>query len=199
MAGNSFGTLFRVTTFGESHGPAVGVVVDGCPPRLAARRRGDPARAGPPPPRPERDHHAAPRGRPGRDPVGPVRGPDALGTPIAMLVRNEDMRSGDYDEMRTKFRPSHADYTYEAKYGIRAWQGGGRASARETVGRVGGRRGRAQAARQRRRGGAPGRHRRLGRAGRRTSRPTVDPGHGHARRRRRQHRALPRRGDGRAR
>ena len=59
-----------------------------------------------------------------------------LGTPIAMLVRNQDMRSGDYEEMRTKFRPSHADYTYKAKYGVRAWQGGGRASARETVGRV---------------------------------------------------------------
>src|SRR5204863_5302473 len=59
-----------------------------------------------------------------------------LGTPLAMLVRNQDMRSGDYDEMRTKFRPSHADYTYKAKFGIRAWQGGGRASARETVGRV---------------------------------------------------------------
>ena len=59
-----------------------------------------------------------------------------LGTPLAMLVRNQDMRSGDYEEMRTKFRPSHADYTYKAKYGIRAWQGGGRASARETVGRV---------------------------------------------------------------
>jgi chorismate synthase len=135
MAGNSFGSAFRVTTFGESHGPAVGVIVDGCPPRIAVdvadiQRELD-------------------RRRPGQSAITTQRRePDQVeilsglhegltqGTPIAMLVRNQDNRSGDYDEMRTKFRPSHADYTYKAKYGIRAWQGGGRASARETVGRV---------------------------------------------------------------
>ena len=135
MPGNSFGTSFHVTTFGESHGPAVGVIVDGCPPRIAV----DAADI-------QRDLD---RRRPGQSAITTQRRePDQVeilsgmhegltqGTPIAMLVRNQDNRSGDYEEMRTKFRPSHADYTYKAKYGIRAWQGGGRASARETVGRV---------------------------------------------------------------
>jgi chorismate synthase len=135
MAGNSFGTLFRVTTFGESHGPAVGVIIDGCPPRIAL----DAAEI----------QRELDRRRPGQSAITTQRRePDQVeilsglhegltqGTPIAMLVRNQDTRSGDYDEMRTKFRPSHADFTYKAKYGIRAWQGGGRASARETVGRV---------------------------------------------------------------
>lgn len=133
--GNTFGHLFRVTTFGESHGPAVGVVVDGCPPRLPLAA--------------EEIQAELDRRRPGQsrivtqrqeaDRVEILSGVHeglTLGTPIALLVRNEDVRSGDYDEMRTKYRPSHADYTYQAKYGIRAWQGGGRASARETVGRV---------------------------------------------------------------
>ncbi len=132
---SSFGTLFRITTFGESHGPAVGVVVDGCPPRLPISREEIQV---------ERD-----RRRPGQSRITTQRREadeveilsgvlDGLtqGTPIALLVRNGDQRSGDYDEMRSKFRPSHADYTYQAKYGIRAWQGGGRASARETIGRV---------------------------------------------------------------
>ena len=135
MPGNSFGSAFRVTTFGESHGPAVGVIVDGCPPRIAV----DTAEI----------QRELDRRRPGQSAITTQRRePDQVeilsgmhegltqGTPIAMLVRNQDNRSGDYDEMRTKFRPSHADYTYKAKYGIRAWQGGGRASARETVGRV---------------------------------------------------------------
>jgi chorismate synthase len=135
MPGNSFGSAFRVTTFGESHGPAVGVTVDGCPPRIAV----DAAEI----------QRELDRRRPGQSAITTQRRePDQVeilsglhegltqGTPIAMLVRNQDNRSGDYEEMRTKFRPSHADYTYKAKYGIRAWQGGGRASARETVGRV---------------------------------------------------------------
>ncbi len=135
MPGNSFGSAFRVTTFGESHGPAVGVIVDGCPPRLPVTV--------------EEIQRELDRRRPGQSAITTQRREaDAveilsgvhdgvtLGTPIAMMVRNTDQRSGDYDEMRTKFRPSHADYTYQAKYGVRAWQGGGRASARETVGRV---------------------------------------------------------------
>jgi chorismate synthase len=133
--GSSFGTLFRISTFGESHGPAVGVIVDGCPPRLPITRQEIQA---------ELD-----RRRPGQsrittqrqesDEVEILSGVEdgvTLGTSIALLVRNGDQRGGDYEEMRTKYRPSHADYTYQAKFGVRAWKGGGRASARETVGRV---------------------------------------------------------------
>ncbi len=133
--GNTFGHLFRVTTFGESHGAAVGVVIDGCPPRLALAV--------------EEVQAELDRRRPGQsalvsqrrelDEVEILSGLHdgvTLGTPIAMLVRNQDVRSSDYEEMRTKFRPSHADYSYQAKFGVRAWEGGGRASARETVGRV---------------------------------------------------------------
>jgi chorismate synthase len=132
---SSFGTLFRAATFGESHGPAVGVVVDGCPSLLPL----DVAEV-----QAELD-----RRRPGQSKlVSQRKEPDTveilsglhegvtLGTPIAMLVRNQDARSRDYEEMRTKYRPSHADFTYDQKYGVRAWSGGGRASARETVGRV---------------------------------------------------------------
>src|SRR3954452_1805127 len=135
MPGNSFGSAFRITTFGESHGPGVGVVIDGCPPRLPVAV--------------EEIQRELERRRPGQsaittqrreaDQVSILSGMHeglTLGTPLAMLVHNQDMRSGDYDEMKTKFRPSHADYTYKAKYGVRAWQGGGRASARETIGRV---------------------------------------------------------------
>jgi len=135
MSGNSFGSAFRITTFGESHGPAVGVIVDGCPPRLPITV--------------EEIQRELDRRRPGQSAIttqrresdtveilSGVRDGLTLGTPIALMVRNTDQRSGDYDEMRTKFRPSHADYTYQAKYGVRAWEGGGRASARETVGRV---------------------------------------------------------------
>jgi len=132
---SSFGQNFRITTYGESHGAAVGVIVDGCPPRLPIEL--DAIQA-------ELD-----RRRPGQSRITTQRKESdtveilsgvheglSTGTPISLLVRNSDQRSGDYEEMRTKFRPSHADFTYQAKYGIRSWQGGGRASARETVGRV---------------------------------------------------------------
>jgi chorismate synthase len=133
--GNTFGHLFRITTWGESHGGGVGVVVDGCPPRLELSE-GDI--------QPDLD-----RRRPGQSKiVSPRKETDTvqilsgvfegrtLGTPISMWVENEDARPDAYAEMATKFRPSHADYTYFAKYGIRNWQGGGRTSARETIGRV---------------------------------------------------------------
>jgi chorismate synthase len=133
--GNTFGTLFRTTTFGESHGGAVGVVVDGCPPRIPLgeadiqpqldRRR--PGQSSITTPRKEADRAEI---------VSGVFEGRTLGTPIAMFVRNQDFRSEAYSEMSEKFRPSHADYTYQAKFGIRAWPGGGRTSARETIGRV---------------------------------------------------------------
>jgi chorismate synthase len=135
MPGSTFGTLFRATTFGESHGTAVGVVVDGCPPRIplaAAEIQAELDRR-----RPGQSAITTQRREP--DVVEIVSGLHeglTLGTPLAMIVRNQDNRGGDYDEMRTKYRPSHADYTYQAKFGVRAWEGGGRASARETVGRV---------------------------------------------------------------
>jgi chorismate synthase len=133
--GNTFGQLFRVTTFGESHGGGIGVVIDGCPSRLDLsegqiqqeldRRR--PGQSNLTTQRREEDRCEILSG---------VFGGQTLGTPIAILVRNKDARPEDYSEIKSKFRPSHADYTYEAKYGIRNWQGGGRASARETIGRV---------------------------------------------------------------
>src|SRR6185503_12079761 len=131
---NTFGHLFRITTWGESHGGGVGVVVDGCPPRLELTETDI---------QPDLD-----RRRPGQSKiVSPRKESDTvqilsgvfegktLGTPISMWVRNEDARPEAYSEMATKFRPSHADYTYQAKFGIRNWQGGGRTSARETIGR----------------------------------------------------------------
>jgi len=133
--GNTFGHLLRVTTFGESHGPAVGVVVDGCPPRLAldagdVQRELDRRRPG-------QSHIVTQRKEADRvEIVSGVLDGLTLGTPIAMLVHNADTRGKDYDEIARAYRPSHADYTYQAKYGIRAVAGGGRASARETVGRV---------------------------------------------------------------
>ncbi len=133
--GNTFGQLFRITTWGESHGGGVGVVVDGCPPRLKLTEADI---------QPDLD-----RRRPGQSSiVTPRKETDTvqilsgtfegktLGTPISMWVKNTDARSEAYNEMATKFRPSHADYTYLAKFGIRAWPGGGRTSARETIGRV---------------------------------------------------------------
>lgn len=132
---NTFGHLFRITTWGESHGGGGGVVVDGCPPRLALSEADI---------QPDLD-----RRRPGQSAiVTPRKESDTveilsgvfqghtLGTPICLLVRNTDARPEAYSEMAHKFRPSHADYTYFAKYGIRNWQGGGRSSARETIGRV---------------------------------------------------------------
>jgi chorismate synthase len=132
---NTFGQLFRVTTFGESHGGGIGVVIDGCPPRIEISEAEI-----------QRDLD---RRRPGQSKLTTQRKEEdrcellsgvfegrTLGTPIAILVRNKDARPEDYREMAQKFRPSHADYTYEIKYGIRNWQGGGRASARETIGRV---------------------------------------------------------------
>jgi chorismate synthase len=132
---NSFGKLFSITTWGESHGAAVGVVIDGCPPRLPL----DAADI-----QPELD-----RRRPGQsDLVTPRKEADKVeilagifegkttGAPVSLLVRNTDARPGAYDEMREKFRPSHADFAYQAKYGFRDHRGGGRSSARETIGRV---------------------------------------------------------------
>src|SRR4249919_1757047 len=133
--GNTFGQIFRITTWGESHGGGVGVVVDGCPPRLKLTEADI---------QPDLD-----RRRPGQSKiVTPRKESDTvqilsgtfegktLGTPISLWVRNTDARPEAYSEMATKFRPSHADYTYFAKFGIRAWPGGGRTSARETIGRV---------------------------------------------------------------
>jgi len=132
---NSFGHLFRITTWGESHGGGVGVVVDGCPPRLElseADIQPDLDRR-----RPGQSKIVTPRKELDRVQIlsGVFEG-KTLGTPISMWVKNEDARSEAYTEMATKFRPSHADYTYQAKFGIRNWQGGGRTSARETIGRV---------------------------------------------------------------
>ncbi len=132
---NTFGNLFRITTWGESHGGGVGVVVDGCPPRLALTEtdiQPDLDRR-----RPGQSKIVTPRKEADRVEIlsGTFEG-KTLGTPISMWVRNEDARPEAYSEMATKFRPSHADYTYQAKYGIRNWQGGGRTSARETIGRV---------------------------------------------------------------
>jgi chorismate synthase len=134
---STFGTLFRISTFGESHCKGVGVVVDGCPPRMTLR--------------PEDIQRQLDRRRPGQsrlstdrqeaDQVSILSGVEfdrTLGTPIALLVPNQDQRPGDYAETAQVPRPSHADYTYQMKYGIRAASGGGRASARETIGRVAG-------------------------------------------------------------
>jgi chorismate synthase len=133
--GNSFGQLFRIMTFGESHGGGVGVVIDGCPPNIdiaAADIQQELDRR-----RPGQSKITTQRAEKDRCEIlsGVFEG-KTLGTPIAILVRNEDARPEAYRELKNTFRPSHADFTYEAKYGIRNWQGGGRASARETVGRV---------------------------------------------------------------
>lgn len=132
---SSFGQVFRVTTWGESHGAGVGVVVDGCPSLVPISS--------------EMIQSELDRRRPGQSEIVTPRSEEdaveilsgvldgmTLGTPIALSVRNKDHRSSAYDEMAVAYRPSHADYTYDAKYGIRAWAGGGRASARETIGRV---------------------------------------------------------------
>ncbi|MDQ6625811.1 MAG: chorismate synthase, partial [Verrucomicrobiota bacterium] len=133
--GSSFGHLFRITTWGESHGGGVGVVIDGCPPRLElsiADIQGELDRR-----RPGQSSLVTQRDEADLCEIlsGVFEG-KTLGTPIAILVRNNDARPEAYAEIAQTFRPSHADYTYAAKYGIRNWQGGGRASARETIGRV---------------------------------------------------------------
>ncbi|OGP69184.1 MAG: chorismate synthase [Deltaproteobacteria bacterium RBG_13_60_28] len=135
MAGNTFGEVFRVTTWGESHGPALGAVIDGCPPRISlspgdleeelARRR------------PGVQAHATPRREPDKVEIlsGVFEGL-TTGTPISLIIYNRDVRSQDYDALRDVFRPGHGDFTYQAKYGLRDHRGGGRAAARETVARV---------------------------------------------------------------
>jgi chorismate synthase len=135
MPANTFGELFRITTWGESHGGGVGVVIDGCPPKLEISEAEIQV---------ELD-----RRKPGQSKLTTTRGESDIvqilsgvfegkttGTPISMLIWNKDAKSGDYAEMQHTFRPSHADFTYQEKFGIRNWQGGGRASARETIGRV---------------------------------------------------------------
>src|SRR5471030_3139878 len=132
---SGLGVLFRISTWGESHGGGVGVVVDGCPPRVPISL--------------DEIQLELDRRRPGQSKIVTQRKESdtveilsgvldglTLGTPISMMVRNEDQRSKDYDEIQHKYRPSHADFAYDQKYGIRAWSGGGRSSARETIGRV---------------------------------------------------------------
>ena len=141
MSHNSFGHLFRVTTFGESHGPAIGCVVDGCPPRIELteaeiqlfldRRR------------PGQSRFTTQRQEADRVKIlsgvfdDPQTGRQVTtGTPIALLIENTDQRSKDYDAIKSAYRPGHADYVYDAKYGVRDYRGGGRSSARETATRV---------------------------------------------------------------
>jgi chorismate synthase len=132
---SQFGQSFRISTWGESHGGGVGVVIDGCPPRLALSEsdiQRDLDRR-----RPGQSEIVTPRDEADQCRIlsGVFEG-QTLGTPICIAVMNKDARPESYREMETAYRPSHADYTYQAKYGIRNWQGGGRASARETIGRV---------------------------------------------------------------
>ncbi len=135
MSGNTFGRIFTVTTFGESHGPAIGCIVDGCPPGMElseADIQGDLDRR-----RPGRNRHTTQRNEPDQVKIlsGVFEG-KTTGTPIGLLVENTDQRSKDYGDIKDKFRPGHADYTYQQKYGIRDYRGGGRSSARETTMRV---------------------------------------------------------------
>src|SRR5690606_4489832 len=135
MAGNTFGKLFRITTYGESHGKAIGVILDGCPAGLdiavdSIQKELDRRRPG---------QSRITTQRKESDTVQILSGiyeGKSTGTPISLLIPNEDQRSKDYDHIRAAYRPSHADYTYDAKYGIRDPRGGGRSSARETVCRV---------------------------------------------------------------
>ena len=135
MSGNSFGKLFTVTSFGESHGPALGCVVDGCPPGMELTEADM-----------QRDLN---RRKPGQSRFTTQRREDdsvrilsgvfegkTTGTPIGLLIENTDQRSKDYSKIKDQFRPAHADFTYWKKYGIRDYRGGGRASARETAMRV---------------------------------------------------------------
>ncbi len=135
MAGNSFGQLFRITTAGESHGPGNVVIIDGCPPGIAldeAQLQTDLARR-----RPGQSHIVTQRNEADTPEIlaGVFEG-RTTGTSIAILVRNQDQKSRDYSDIQDKYRPGHADHTYDAKYGFRDYRGGGRASARETTARV---------------------------------------------------------------
>src|SRR5512145_3239277 len=135
MSGNTFGKLFCVTSFGESHGPAIGCVVDGCPPGLALTR--DDIQRELDRRKPGTSRHVTQRRE--SDTVEILSGVfegKTTGAPIALLIRNEDQRSKDYGNIATTFRPGHADYTYTQKYGFRDYRGGGRSSARETAVRV---------------------------------------------------------------
>ena len=135
MSGNSIGKLFKVTTFGESHGPAIGAVVDGCPPGMSlaeAHLQVDLDRR-----RPGKSRHTTQRREPDEVEIlsGVFEG-RTTGTPIHLLIRNADQRSKDYTKIKDVYRPAHADYTYHHKYGLRDYRGGGRSSARETAARV---------------------------------------------------------------
>ena len=141
MSHNSFGHLFRITTFGESHGPGIGCVVDGCPPGIpltAADIQADLDRR-----KPGQSRFTTQRREPDEVEIlsgvfedDRTGGPVTTGAPIALLIRNVDQRSKDYSEIRDSYRPGHADFTYDAKYGVRDYRGGGRSSARETAARV---------------------------------------------------------------
>ena len=135
MSGNSFGRLFTVTTFGESHGLALGCIIDGCPPGMALTE--DDIQADLERRRPGRSRHTTQRREPDQVRIlsGVFEG-QTTGTPIGLLIENKDQRSKDYGDIKDKFRPGHADYTYQQKYGIRDYRGGGRSSARETTMRV---------------------------------------------------------------
>ena len=135
MSGNTFGTIFRVTTFGESHGVALGCIIDGCPPQIEISE--------------EDIQKELDRRKPGQSDVTTQRKEDdavkilsgvfegkTLGTPIGLVIYNKDQRSQDYSDIKDTFRPNHADITYHAKYGHRDYRGGGRSSARETAMRV---------------------------------------------------------------
>lgn len=141
MSYNSFGHMFRMTTFGESHGPAIGCIVDGCPPGIALRPEDiqvylDKRRPGQSRYTTQRREADAVKILSGLFEDDRTKGPVTTGTPIALLIENTDQRPKDYSEIRDKFRPGHADYTYFAKYGVRDYRGGGRSSARETAARV---------------------------------------------------------------
>jgi chorismate synthase len=135
MAANTFGEVFRLTSFGESHGRGIGGIIDGCPPGLfidlnfiqaELNRR-----------RPGQSHLASPRQESDQiEFLSGILDGKSTGTPIAFIIWNSDQRSGDYDHIQEAYRPSHADYTYQTKYGIRDHKGGGRSSARETIARV---------------------------------------------------------------
>src|SRR5437762_6516992 len=141
MSYNSFGHMLRMTTFGESHGPAIGCVVDGCPPGISLKTEDiqfylDRRKPGQSRYTTQRREADAVRIVSGVFEDDRTHGPVTTGTPIALMIENTDQRPKDYSDIRDKFRPGHADYTYHAKYGVRDYRGGGRSSARETAARV---------------------------------------------------------------